>query len=246
MRNGTMAIAVVAGVFSGVVAPRLAAAGEVTLIRGKVIFKGDAAKYQRTIIDRSANPACEKEVKKVETESVILNENTRPTTVRNVLVSIRSGLEDYAFPVPSEPAVLILHGCRFKPHVLGVQAKQELRIYNGDDVAHSTKLLSKVNRVETITQPEKDLEDGQAVTLRPEPPFPVVSTVFPWMKAYIAVFNHPFYSVTGGTGMYELRGLPPGEYRIEAWHETFGTQTQDVTVTKGETKTVDFTFEPGE
>ena len=246
MRNGTMAIAVVAGVFSGVVAPSPAAAGEVTLIRGKVIFKGDAAKYQRTIIDRSANPACEKEVKKVETESVIVNEDTNPITLRNVLVSIRSGLEDYAFPVPQEPATLIQHGCRFKPHILGVRAGQHLRIYNGDDVAHSTKLLSKVNRVETITQPRKELERGRPVSFQAEPPFAVVSEVFPWMKGYIAVFDHPFFGVTGGTGMYELRGMPAGNYRIEAWHESFGTQSQVVTITKGETKTVDFTFEPKE
>jgi hypothetical protein len=29
---------------------------------------------------------------------------------------------------------------------------------------------------------------------------------------------------------------------IEAWHEKYGTQTQNVTVTGSEAKTVDFTF----
>ena len=58
------------------------------------------------------------------------------------------------------------------------------------------------------------------------------------------LFDHPFFGVTGGTGMYELRGMPPGRYRIDAWHETFGSQSQVVIVTKGETKTVDFALEP--
>ena len=34
----------------------------------------------------------------------------------------------------------------------------------------------------------------------------------------------------------------PGKYTVTAWHEDYGTQTQEVTVTGNETKTVDFTF----
>ena len=44
-------------------------------------------------------------------------------------------------------------------------------------------------------------------------------------------------------GQFTLPNLPPGKYTITAWHEDYGTQTQDVTVTGNETKTVDFTFQ---
>lgn len=243
MRCWKSMVAVSVGALLGAAATSPAQASDITTIRGKVMFKGDPAKYKRTVIDRSANPACEKEVKKVETEDVILNENTDPITIRNVLVSIQAGLEDYAFPVPREPAILMQHGCRYEPHVLGVVARQPLRVYNADDVAHSTEFLSKANPREKFTQPQKNLGEGKAIELLAEPPFPVESKVFPWMKGYIAVFNHPFFGVTGGTGMYELRGLPTGRYRLDAWHEKFGTQTKVITINKGETKTVDFVFE---
>jgi hypothetical protein len=39
-----------------------------------------------------------------------------------------------------------------------------------------------------------------------------------------------------------LPNLPEGKYTLTAWHENYGTQTQDVTITGDETKTVDFTF----
>ena len=227
-----------------VLASATAQAGGVTSIRGKVIFKGDPAKYKRTVIDRSKNPACEKEVEKVETEDVILNEDTNPVTIRNVLVSIQTGLEQHAFPLPPQPAVLMVHGCRYKPHILGLRAGQPLRFYNADELAQISEFLSTTSNKQTIIHPRKDLDEGQETKLVAEPPFPVKSKVYPWMNCYLAVFDHPFFGVTGGTGMYELRGMPPGQYRIDAWHETFGSQSQVVIVTKGETKTVDFTFEP--
>jgi hypothetical protein len=36
------------------------------------------------------------------------------------------------------------------------------------------------------------------------------------MKSYIAVFKHPFFSVTSQDGSFELPNLPPGEYTLEA------------------------------
>ena len=62
------------------------------------------------------------------------------------------------------------------------------------------------------------------------------------MRAYIAVINNPFFAVTGDDGSFTIKGLPPGTYTIEAWHEKFGTQTATVTIAGTETKTQNFTF----
>jgi len=48
--------------------------------------------------------------------------------------------------------------------------------------------------------------------------------------------------VTGADGKFSLKGLPPGTYTIEAWHEKAGTQTAQVTVGAKETKQANFTF----
>ena len=59
---------------------------------------------------------------------------------------------------------------------------------------------------------------------------PFKCDVHRWMNAYVGVLDHPFYAVTSATmARFELKGLPPGTYTIEAWHETLGTQTQTVT-----------------
>jgi len=62
------------------------------------------------------------------------------------------------------------------------------------------------------------------------------------MKAYLGVVSHPFFAVTGDDGTFTIKGVPPGTYILQTWHEKYGTQEQQVTVAPKETKTVDFTF----
>jgi uncharacterized protein (DUF2141 family) len=63
-----------------------------------------------------------------------------------------------------------------------------------------------------------------------------------WMNAFLGVLPHPFFAVTGTDGSFSIKGLPPGTYTIEAWHEKYGTQTATVTVAGATPKTQDFTF----
>jgi hypothetical protein len=71
---------------------------------------------------------------------------------------------------------------------------------------------------------------------------PVKCNIHPWMRAYIGVVAHPFFAVTGDDGTFTIKGLPPGTYTIEAWHEKFGTSDQTITVGAKESKTQDFSF----
>ncbi len=66
--------------------------------------------------------------------------------------------------------------------------------------------------------------------------------VHPWMKGYIAVFQHPYFAITGKDGTFELKNVPHGEFRIEAWHEKYGVLTQKVTLETNQTKTLEFVF----
>src|SRR6266540_6902653 len=63
-----------------------------------------------------------------------------------------------------------------------------------------------------------------------------------WAHAEVGVRPDPFFAVTGPDGSFSIKGLPPGTYTIEAWHEKFGTQTATVTIAGSESKTANFTF----
>ncbi|MFI5114536.1 MAG: carboxypeptidase-like regulatory domain-containing protein [Terriglobales bacterium] len=62
------------------------------------------------------------------------------------------------------------------------------------------------------------------------------------MHGYFAVLKTSHFDVTANDGGFKLPNLPPGKYTITAWHESYGTETADVTITGNETKEVNFTF----
>jgi hypothetical protein len=41
----------------------------------------------------------------------------------------------------------------------------------------------------------------------------------PWTRAYLAVFDHPYYAVTETDGKFKIDSLPPGQYTVNIWHE---------------------------
>jgi hypothetical protein len=72
---------------------------------------------------------------------------------------------------------------------------------------------------------------------------PVKCNQHSWMKAWVAVVKHPFFGVSAPDGSFVIKGLPPGQYEVEAWHEKLGSKTLQVTVSaKGEAK-ADFSYE---
>ncbi|MEK6675258.1 MAG: carboxypeptidase regulatory-like domain-containing protein [Planctomycetota bacterium] len=214
------------------------------VVKGKVIFKGSADDFKRSKIDTTKDPNCSKiKPDGIGSENVVLNKKTDPITVRNVMVFIKEGLGDKKFPPKTEPAVINQKGCQYEPRTLGVMAGQEIVIKNSDDTNHNIHFLPKVNPEFNKSQPKQDMEDKLKLD-SPEAPFTVKCDVHPWMGCNVAVFSHPFFAVTTEEGTFELKGVPPGKYKLAAWHETFGEQIIDIEVSPGAPVQKDFTYEP--
>lgn len=211
-----------------------ASAGDVS---GKVLFRGTPPKP--FLLMMNADPKCMAQHKgPVYGEDVVVNPNG---TLRNVLVAVKTGLPGRKFDPPGKSAVLDQKGCQYHPHVLGVMAGQEVEIVNEDPTLHNVHSVSKANPQFNIAQPRQGMKMSkrfeQAETFR------VKCEVHPWMGAYIGVFMHPFFAVTGDDGSFTIRNLPPGDYTIEAWHERYGTRTLSVKVAGSGPATADFTYE---
>ena len=125
--------------------------------------------------------------------------------------------------------------------MLGIQVGQNLEILNSDATLHNIHLMPNANQEFNTGQALQGLRSTHVFSTR-EVMVPVKCDVHKWMNAFVGVLDHPFYAVTGASGAFELKGLPPGTYTIEAWHEKLGTRTENVTVGAKETKALTFSF----
>lgn len=214
----------------------LVSAGEIT---GTIKWEGPAPKARTLKMD--ADPVCmgQHQDKPAVSEVLVLGKDN---TMGNIVVHITSGLPDKKHSPPKEAAVFDQKGCIYLPHVLGVMVDQDIRILNSDGILHNVNVVAKINRSFNLGMPKGKTEAVKQFS-RAEFPITVKCNVHPWMKAYIAVFDHPYFSVTSSDGKFTLSGLPAGTYEIEAWHERAGTRNATVTISgDGDSQSVDFSF----
>ncbi len=207
-------------------------------ITGTVTFTGSAPTLRPLAMD--ADPACaKKHTGPVANDMLVLGSGQ---TMGNIMVWVSKGLPaGKTWPAPKTPVVVDQNGCQYKPHVMGIMVGQPYKILNSDGILHNIHTLPTLNRAfnrampATVKEVTTSFEKEEAI-------FHVKCDVHPWMSAYIGVFTHPFFSVTGTDGKYTISGLDPGTYTITAWHERLGTQTASVTVGANDTKTQDWKF----
>lgn len=161
-------------------------------------------------------------------------------TLQDAFVYVKDGLNGRQYPAPTDPVVIDQRSCDYVPHVLGIQVGQPLAIRNSDPLLHNIRADAQVNQPFNVGEP-MPMTMTKVFATR-EVMVPMKCDVHAWMQAYIGVLDHPFFGVTGLDGAFALKNLPAGSYTIEAWHETLGTATADVTVGSGEAKDVTFTF----
>jgi Carboxypeptidase regulatory-like domain len=205
-------------------------------IAGKVTYTGTPPKMKP--IDMSKEPTCAKEhTTPVLTETVVTGPGN---TLENVVVYISAGATDGGAGAPPQPLKYDQKGCQYIPHVLAVKASEDFKIYNDDPVAHNIHPLPKANPEWNKSQPP-GTPPIDAKWDKPEF-IPVKCNIHPWMHGNYAVVPTSHYGISENGGAYKIANLPPGKYTLTAWHEAFGTQTQEVTIAGAETKTADWVF----
>jgi len=164
--------------------------------------------------------------------------------LQNVVLYLSQGLSpEAASQKSSTMPVFDQKGCEYTPHVIAMNPGEEYKVTTSDQTAHNI-------------HPEPDPMTGNIPWNRSQPPgappivqnwkaeevaIPVKCNIHPWMHGYHVVVKGPF-AVTDENGSFTIQNVPPGSYTVTAWQETYGTQTQKVTVAAGQSATANFAF----
>ncbi len=215
----------------GVARPALAGGG---VVEGTVKLVGPAPAPRALTVTQDANYCGKFDLR---AEDVVADEKGG---LANVVV--------YLDGVPSEatkPRSVTLTNthCHYVPHVVAAPVGSTLEVRNDDPILHNTHARYRHADGFNIALPRK----GQVVRVQLKRPGLLrvgCDAGHTWMRAWIAVFDHPYFAVTDTHGHFRIDGVPPGTWKVVMWHEKFGRRTTTVTVTAGSTGHVEVQYAP--
>jgi plastocyanin len=203
---------------------QLATAGDVT---GVITFKGTPPAETSFASKMQDDPNC-----------VAIYNGKYPSTrfyavgangeLADVVVSLK-GISGKAASADTPPATLDQKGALYVPQIMAVQTGQKLIVKNSDSFIHNVHTLPTANPESNQVQ----MNGGPDLTYtfdKPEMFLKFKCDVHPWMFAWVSVFDHPYFAVSGTDGKFTIKNVPPGKYTLEAAHRKLGSQTAEIEV----------------
>jgi len=209
------------------------AAAMAETIEGVVDFTGKAPTPGK--LHREADPFC---AKKPMTDPTVL---TKGGKLQNVWVHVSKGAKEAA-KVPATAVEMDQKDCMYEPRFTTAVVGQKIQAKNGDPVLHNVHTY-----LGSATLFNKGMPNDKAApieyTAKDEGMMKWKCDVHPWMRGFIGVSKSGLQAVTGADGSFKIENVPPGKYTIEAWHEKYGTKTQEVTVEAGKPAKATFKYD---
>ncbi len=135
--------------------------------------------------------------------------------------------------VPTNPVVVnttrvTQQGAMFNPHVLPVVAGTTVEWPNNDQIFHNVFSVSDAKQFDLGlykgNPPEKH------VTFDKPGRVDVFCSIHANMHCVVLVLENPYFALADSRNRYSISNIPPGTYKLTAWHERMPLQTKEITV----------------
>ncbi len=145
---------------------------------------------------------------------------------------------DNKYDAPTEHGIVDQVNLVFIPHVLAVQKGTTVDFPNNDQVRHN--VFSPPDCCNQFNLGTYDIGASKPVTFDKSCEVPLLCNVHAEMSAFVVVLDNPYFGVTAKDGSFTINNVPPGTYKLKAWHEKLKSVEQEVKVEGGKTVESDF------
>jgi plastocyanin len=131
-------------------------------------------------------------------------------------------------PSAARGKTITQRGKTFVPHVLAVTVGTKVSFRNEDPIFHNIFSLSKPNEFDTGLY-----KQGGSYTQTFKRPGVVqlLCNIHSSMLGFVYVVDSPWYTQAEGSGAFSIKGVPPGDYEVNLWHESATkTMTERISV----------------
>ena len=207
-------------------------------IKGTVLFEGEPP--ERATLDRKSDKFCTQADTALADDVVVTKGK-----LAGVLVRVANGSAG-THTAPATPVIVDQKGCAYTPHVVGLLVGQKLAIRNSDGTTHNVHARAGEKDVLNKMQAAKGADLAVDAPAKAGDVIELSCGVHPWMHAYAVVHDHPYFAVTTPDGKFEITGLAPGKYTLEAWHPTLGSKSMPIQIGVGPKATITarFSYKP--
>ena len=143
-------------------------------------------------------------------------------------------------------------GCAFVPYISVLKNKAKVEVVNLDPVGHNihtyeyrgkiqlSKLDGTTQTILNVGQPDQGFTFAKKIRVKKDPQMKMECDIHNFMHGWMMVLSNPYFSMTKADGSFKIDNVPAGTYKVVAWHPTFGTQEQKVTVSDGGSQSASF------
>lgn len=196
-------------------------------IKGRIVFAGDKLPDPAEVkVDKDQAHCLEKG--KIFSDEWVVNKENKGVKWVFVWLAPEPGGTVKKLPIhpslkePKDQKVEIDQPhCMFIPHSLALREGQVLVGKNSSPIAHNMNVAGHPtkNPARNIIIPPKATQEFDGLQAD-DWPVSVQCNIHGWMKAWVRVFDHPYFAVTDADGNFEIKNAPAGEWRLRSWHDS--------------------------
>ena len=140
----------------------------------------------------------------------------------------------------------VMNRCHTPNYVIGVRNGETMMLENTDPIRHEVVAYEFTERgADQRSHRPVDAHTSQVRDVFVKPmtkEYLLKCNLHPFLQSRGVMVDNPYYAITDEEGNFSIEDIPPGTYKVVAWHPFIPDQLGTITIEPGQKSKIDFSF----